>query len=47
VLYQQGRCLGGGVIERVCLTDGQRAGASTHIEAGQPKSEYRPPQGPI
>ncbi len=47
VLYHQGRCLGGGVVDRVCLTNGQRVEAQPHIEAAQPKSAYRSPQGPI
>ena len=41
VLYQQGRCLGGGVIEQVRLKTEQQ------VEALQRNSSYRPPRPPI
>jgi hypothetical protein len=46
VLYQQGRCLGGGVVEQARLTSGQHAGAQARGDAQQLKSAYRPPRAP-
>jgi tRNA-specific 2-thiouridylase len=50
VLYQRGRCLGGGVVEQVRLKTQRRleAGpeASCHPESRQHKSSYRPPHAP-
>ncbi|MFI4906306.1 MAG: aminomethyltransferase beta-barrel domain-containing protein, partial [Steroidobacterales bacterium] len=40
VLYQQGRCLGGGAVEQVRLKTEQ------HIEAKQQMSAYPPPRAP-
>jgi tRNA-specific 2-thiouridylase len=40
VFYQQGRCLGGGVVEQVCLKTEQ------HVAADRHKSAYRPSRAP-
>lgn len=51
VLYQRGRCLGGGVVEQVRLKTEHgveaRPEASQRVEPQQHKSSYRPLQAPI
>jgi len=46
VLYQQGRCLGGAVIERVCLKTEHKFTTSAHNDAAGDNSSYRPPHAP-
>ncbi len=49
VLYQRGRCLGGGVIERVRLKTGHAVETRTQtprVDARHGKSSYLPPRAP-
>jgi len=46
VLYQQGRCLGGGVVEQVRLETEHKLRTTQHDEAAAPNSSYLPPQAP-
>jgi tRNA-uridine 2-sulfurtransferase len=45
VLYQQGRCLGGGVVEQVRLKTEQKLETEQKVEA-EHNSSYRPPRAP-
>jgi tRNA-specific 2-thiouridylase len=45
VLYQRGRCLGGGVVEHVRLQTEHKLKTKPHV-AAQPKCSYRPPRAP-